>query len=161
MNENRCVMCGAIIPEGRMVCPLCERRVKRDTGRTVAYLRKYRDWEWMAANANEIIRRCDDLMLKLGGGLSSSPVDGSKRKREETLDECIDKKNSVLIAVAYKADVDKWMMRLTEEERDLLFNFYVDQLGIRYIMHKYHVEKSAAYSMCRKALEHLDMLMFG
>lgn len=22
--ENRCVCCGAIIPEGRMVCPLCE-----------------------------------------------------------------------------------------------------------------------------------------
>ena len=23
MNENRCVCCGEIIPEGRMVCPLC------------------------------------------------------------------------------------------------------------------------------------------
>ena len=22
--ENRCVCCGAIIPEGRMVCPMCE-----------------------------------------------------------------------------------------------------------------------------------------
>lgn len=22
--ENRCVCCGEIIPEGRMVCPLCE-----------------------------------------------------------------------------------------------------------------------------------------
>lgn len=22
--ENRCVCCGTIIPEGRMVCPLCE-----------------------------------------------------------------------------------------------------------------------------------------
>ena len=22
--DNRCVCCGAIIPEGRMVCPLCE-----------------------------------------------------------------------------------------------------------------------------------------
>ena len=22
--ENRCVCCGAIIPEGRMVCPICE-----------------------------------------------------------------------------------------------------------------------------------------
>ena len=24
-NENRCVCCGAIIPEGRMVCPRCEK----------------------------------------------------------------------------------------------------------------------------------------
>ena len=22
--ENRCVCCGAIIPEGRMVCPICD-----------------------------------------------------------------------------------------------------------------------------------------
>lgn len=160
MSENRCVMCGVIIPEGRMVCPVCERRVKRDTGRTVAYLRKYRDWEWMSQNANEIIRRCDDLMTKIGGGLGI-PVDGSKRRREETLDECIDKKNSVLIAIAFKADVDMWMTKLSDEEKDLLFCFYIDQLGIRYVMKKYHVEKSKAYAMCRHALEHLDLLMFG
>lgn len=26
MNENRCVICDEIIPEGRMVCPLCINR---------------------------------------------------------------------------------------------------------------------------------------
>lgn len=25
--EERCVMCGAVIPEGRQVCPLCETRI--------------------------------------------------------------------------------------------------------------------------------------
>lgn len=25
-SENRCVCCGAIIPEGRQVCPRCEAR---------------------------------------------------------------------------------------------------------------------------------------
>ena len=25
-NENTCVCCGAIIPEGRQVCPQCERK---------------------------------------------------------------------------------------------------------------------------------------
>lgn len=24
MSEDRCVCCGAVIPEGRMVCPQCE-----------------------------------------------------------------------------------------------------------------------------------------
>ena len=24
--ENRCVCCGEIIPEGRMVCPLCQEK---------------------------------------------------------------------------------------------------------------------------------------
>jgi hypothetical protein len=27
-NENRCVCCGDIIPEGRWVCPNCERKAK-------------------------------------------------------------------------------------------------------------------------------------
>ena len=27
MNENRCVMCGDIIPEGREYCPNCEAKV--------------------------------------------------------------------------------------------------------------------------------------
>lgn len=29
MNNNRCVCCGAIIPEGRQVCPTCEKKASR------------------------------------------------------------------------------------------------------------------------------------
>lgn len=29
--ENRCVCCGAIIPEGRMVCPMCEMEATTDS----------------------------------------------------------------------------------------------------------------------------------
>lgn len=29
MNDNRCVCCGRIIPEGRQVCPICEEKAKR------------------------------------------------------------------------------------------------------------------------------------
>ncbi len=29
-GSDRCVCCGAIIPEGRMVCPTCERRANND-----------------------------------------------------------------------------------------------------------------------------------
>ena len=28
MTEDRCVCCGAIIPEGRMVCSTCEKAVE-------------------------------------------------------------------------------------------------------------------------------------
>lgn len=28
MNEETCVICGAPIPEGRMVCPNCEKEVE-------------------------------------------------------------------------------------------------------------------------------------
>lgn len=30
-SEDRCVMCGQVIPEGRMVCPLCEKDVEERT----------------------------------------------------------------------------------------------------------------------------------
>lgn len=30
--ENRCVCCGEIIPEGRMVCPNCEEEAKERSG---------------------------------------------------------------------------------------------------------------------------------
>ena len=30
MSENRCLMCNEIIPEGRMVCPLCEQNIVND-----------------------------------------------------------------------------------------------------------------------------------
>ena len=29
MNDNRCVCCGRQIPEGRMVCPICEKETRR------------------------------------------------------------------------------------------------------------------------------------
>ena len=29
--ENRCVCCGAIVPEGRMVCPICEMEADEGT----------------------------------------------------------------------------------------------------------------------------------
>ena len=30
-NNNRCVSCGEIIPEGRQVCPHCETKIKEPT----------------------------------------------------------------------------------------------------------------------------------
>lgn len=32
MNNNRCVCCGEIIPEGRQVCPACEYKAKQGLG---------------------------------------------------------------------------------------------------------------------------------
>ena len=33
MNENRCIACGELIPEGRMICPTCESKAldEKDT----------------------------------------------------------------------------------------------------------------------------------
>ncbi len=37
MNNNRCISCGAIIPEGRQVCPNCERKAGIDRAITSVY----------------------------------------------------------------------------------------------------------------------------
>lgn len=34
MNENRCVCCGAIIPEGLQVCPICEQKEQKQIKQT-------------------------------------------------------------------------------------------------------------------------------
>ena len=34
MNDNRCIFCGEIIPEGRQVCPTCEKKLTKNTDRT-------------------------------------------------------------------------------------------------------------------------------
>lgn len=53
--EDRCVMCGRIIPEGRQICPICEKgepkkgkgvkfeRIRRITGYLVGTLDKWND----------------------------------------------------------------------------------------------------------------------
>ena len=30
MSENRCVCCGEIVPEGKMVCPDCEKKAEQE-----------------------------------------------------------------------------------------------------------------------------------
>ena len=35
-SEDRCVMCGRIVPEGRMVCPMCEKDAEARTAQMQA-----------------------------------------------------------------------------------------------------------------------------
>ena len=35
-REDRCVMCGQIVPESRMVCPMCEKDVEARTAQMQA-----------------------------------------------------------------------------------------------------------------------------
>ena len=36
MSEDRCVCCGEIVPEGRMVCPICEHKAENRVAPCVA-----------------------------------------------------------------------------------------------------------------------------
>ena len=41
--ENRCVYCGEIIPEGRQVCPSCE-KIQSETTKAERFDRVLNDW---------------------------------------------------------------------------------------------------------------------
>ena len=53
MAENRCVCCGAVIPEGTQVCPKCtkeywnhEAKVSRNARKGEVFKRIMFDWVW-------------------------------------------------------------------------------------------------------------------
>lgn len=51
-TEDRCVMCGVLIPEGRMICPNCEQEVlghsplKQETKATIPFWRRFFRYRW-------------------------------------------------------------------------------------------------------------------
>lgn len=53
--EDRCVMCGEIIPEGRMVCPVCEERVLTKKGEQTMKARTIRETEYTWEQIEEIL----------------------------------------------------------------------------------------------------------
>ena len=64
MNEERCVICGACIPEGRMVCPKCEDvEPSFDTIKTTVLLDKIADIREFVRLASECR---DDVVVKSG-----------------------------------------------------------------------------------------------
>lgn len=132
----------------------------QDTSRTKALLRQYRDMEWNASNAKEIIRECDEMMTSMRGFSSSTPVQGGGNGREEMMVRCIDRKEKVEYAVAYMSMMDGAISRLTDAERELIMDFWVDRYGIRWVCRKTHVGRSRAYELCDNALRHLDQILF-
>lgn len=159
MSEDYCVICGAIIPEGRQICPMCEKG-KRDTSKTKVMLRQYRDMEWKARNAEQIIRECDDMMTSLGGLSSGPKVQGGGNTRESLLISCIERKARCESALNFMRMMDGAMAGLEEGEREIIFNFHIDHSGIGWVCRSYHVGKSRAYELCDLALSHLDRLLF-
>ena len=57
MAENRCVCCGEIIPEGRMVCLRCESAVEQDKPMYVLFARHNGRTYYM-----ELMKKCKELL---------------------------------------------------------------------------------------------------
>ena len=159
-DVDRCIICGAPVPEGRMVCPMCEDGKKRDPSKTKFMLRQYRDMEWKARNAELIIRECNDMMTSLGGFNTGARVQGGGNTRESLLINCIERKARCESALNFMRMMNGAMSALDPNEKEIIFNFHIDHAGIGWVCRTYHVAKTRAYELCDMALIHLDSLLF-
>ncbi len=62
MNNNRCVCCGEIIPEGRQVCPTCEmgKRNKQVKRQIRKFMREIKDGAFDICKGNELSQKTTD-----------------------------------------------------------------------------------------------------
>lgn len=64
MAENRCILCGAVIPEGRLVCPECQRIKPQDeTPKTEGENDMDEFLEWAKAAGVRAVRTFAEAML--------------------------------------------------------------------------------------------------
>ena len=117
--------------------------------------------EWMCENAEEIIRECNERMLSLQGFPQGERVQGGGSNRDEMLVNCIDRKTAAEESISYMTMMNQAMTQLTDVEKTIIVEFYVDREGIRSVMNLCHVERSRAYQVAKDALRHLDHLLFG
>lgn len=129
--------------------------------RTKRLLWMYRDMEWKASQAEETIRECNARMTSIHS-VSDSPVvqGGGDNRREELLAECIDRKSGAEYSLKYMRMMNDALGRLDDQEKELLFAYYIDREGIRYVMRLVRLGKSRTYQLINNALAHLDRLLF-
>ena len=66
MAEEHCVICWAVIPEGRMVCPICYASIMKDSEseqKTKGAKRKMINWKVRFANKNFWLQAIPALLL--------------------------------------------------------------------------------------------------
>lgn len=108
--EDRCVMRGEIIPEGRMVCPVCEERVLTKKGEQTMKARTIRETEYTWEQIEEI--------LAAGKARETFGEDGQITVQVEGIGE------AVLNILDYDKDkaANKDMHTMTLQFADLLFD---------------------------------------
>ena len=80
MNDNRCLFCGELVPEGRQVCPICEKRLTRAKGadnvsRQGRGWAKYGITRWRKREIMNFCRQYDDWRKELQYGLRAVNVE--------------------------------------------------------------------------------------
>ena len=128
--------------------------------RTKRQLSKYRDMEWKCERAKEVIKECNEAMTRLQGFSDSPIVQGGENRREEFLASCIDRKQGAEEAIAFMKWMNDALDRLDDEEKQILYLYYIDKEGIRAVTRMLRCSKQTAYRRANKALNRLDSLLF-
>lgn len=131
-------------------------------------LRDWRDQEWKNTNGLSQIEEIETSLTSTTSRMGSTPVTGGGgNKVESAMTEGIYRKEiaekGYLKAREYMGQIAPCWNRLTEDERYMLMVRFIDHVegdGIQRIMHRYHIEKTEAYTRSNAALSHLARLIF-
>lgn len=134
----------------------------------IAVLKDWNNQRFKLEHEAEKLKEINSAMLSpRGAALDRVPVQGGANRMEETLCNAIDRKTAAMQALKaakeYDQDVTPCWERLTNDERFCLTARFIDHEegdGIKRIMERFCVERSAAYRMSDTALSRFAKLLF-
>lgn len=131
---------------------------------TKRILRGWNDRVWAQEHNAEKIEVIRARLTKTTQSVGSAPVKGGTSAKEEqwvngisAIDEL---EKEIRRADETQREVERCWDRLTEDERFVLREVFVDGTGIESVKNHFHVEKSEAYSRVKKALKRFSKLLF-
>lgn len=171
MNAETCVICGAIIPEGRQVCPTCARRAyqtghanePRPENPAKAYLRRYRA---MMARRDSLQRAIDeayDRATSCTQKLKAVHVDGGNAAYDRMAEDVIKVADSTEQLKAVMDQIDRELQEILraidavpdEMQKTILTLRYIEGLGWTEIQERLHYEERHIFMIHGRGLWHV------
>ena len=134
----------------------------------VEVLKDWNNQRFKLEHEAERLKEIQSAMLSVKGpAIDRIPVMGGANKQEHNLCNAIDRKAATMQALKaakeYDQDVTPCWERLTDDERFCLTARFIDHEegdGIKRIMERFFIERSAAYKMSDAALKRFAKLLF-
>jgi len=129
-------------------------------------LKDYKKQKAAVKNLTERIRVIDDNMTALKGrSFDSRPKFGGISHYEDNLIEAIALKDKLKRNLKFTKEnlslIDKGLGDISEDQRKVLYMFFMGGGGFRRVMEEFHIEQAAAYKKKDEALRDFTIAMYG
>ena len=157
MNAETCVVCGAIIPEGRQVCPTCARRAfqtgapnePKPENPAKTYLRRYRAMITRRDSLQRAIEEAYDRATSCTQKLRAVHVDGGNAAYDRMAEDVIKVADSTEQLKAVMGQIDQELQEILraidavpdEMQKTILTLRYIEGLGWTDIQERLHYEE--------------------